>query len=316
MAVLCAAGTVDAGNLSADQYLALRKSLGATVPQLNVLKNDPSSFIGKTVELKGVVSGIVTCGESVSFILDCSGESIPVRAGSGIPDCVMNGNTIRTLVTFGPGCIASLSDLRLAGAAYDYDVSRREEQLAPKLKAKNTPLLSRSGNYGNPNFKPFSSSRITLSSRAVQIFEPYKRAIARYNPRLNNGQLDTITASVLAFSEHYGIDPRLVVAMFIVESGFNPNATSPKGAMGLGQLMPGTARGLGVGNAYDPVQNIEASVRLIRGHLGKYGDLALALSAYNAGGGAVKKYGGIPPYRETQNYVRKVSQIYNSLCGK
>jgi soluble lytic murein transglycosylase-like protein len=96
--------------------------------------------------------------------------------------------------------------------------------------------------------------------------------------------------------------------------------------MGLGQLMPGTASGLGVSNAYDPVQNIAGSVKLIRGHLNKitdnaawtdttWHDLSLALASYNAGPGAVRKYGGVPPYRETQNYIKKVISIYKELCG-
>ncbi|MER3465739.1 MAG: hypothetical protein C4340_00490, partial [Armatimonadota bacterium] len=107
--------------------------------------------------------------------------------------------------------------------------------------------------------------------------------------------------------------------------GFNPSATSYKGAMGLGQLMPGTARGLGVRNAYDTYENLYGTVRLVRGHLDKYAsvgpngqkyaDLVLALAAYNAGSGAVKRHGGVPPYRETQNYIRKVIDWYKRLCG-
>lgn len=307
LAVLCMSEAVSA-TLSADQYLALRKSLSAKPADLITLKNDLPDGVGKTVELKGVVSGIVSCGGTTSFILDC-GESLPIKAGKDAPDCIQNGNTIRVLVTLGQGCTASLSDLRLAGAAYDYEVSRKE---SPKSNTTPSPIIGRASNQAVFH----QTKTITLSSRAASIYDPYRRAIAKFNPRLTNAELDTITTGVLAFSEQYGIDPRLVVALFLAESGFKPNATSPKGAMGLGQLMPGTARGLGVGNAYDPVQNIEASIRLIRGHLGKYNDLALALSAYNAGGGAVKKYGGIPPFRETQNYVRKVSQTYKALCGK
>ncbi|MCL6520346.1 MAG: lytic transglycosylase domain-containing protein [Armatimonadetes bacterium] len=150
----------------------------------------------------------------------------------------------------------------------------------------------------------------------MQVFDSYRNAIKRFNPRLSPQQLDTITASILAFSEHYGIDPRLIVALILAESNFRTNATSPKGAMGLAQLMPGTARGLGVSNPYDPVQNIAGCIKLLRSHLDKHGDLSLALACYNAGAGAVKKYGGIPPYRETQNYVRKVTEIYRLLCGK
>jgi len=313
-ALLCGTTAEAASSQSADEYLALRKSLGATSAALPTIKASPLNYIGKTIEITGLVNGIARCGESVTFLLSCGGECLVVKAAS-VHKCIETGNTIRALVKIGPNSIASLSDLTLECAAYDYDVSQREKQLAPKPKPKGASPASTPAS----NSKAFIMSRqargFGLSSRAMQIYDPYRRAIAKFNPRLTPQQLDTITKSVLAFSERYGVDPRLVVALILVESGFKPAATSPKGAMGLGQLMPGTARGLGVGNAYDPVQNVEASIRLVRGHLDKYGDLALALSAYNAGGGAVRKYGGIPPYRETVNYVRKVSQIYRALCG-
>jgi len=98
--------------------------------------------------------------------------------------------------------------------------------------------------------------------------------------------------------------------------------------MGLGQLMPSTAAGMGVTDAYDPVQNIGAAVKILRGNLDKYGgapahagevpysQIKLVMAAYNAGSGAVKKYHGVPPYRETQRYVVKVGMLYKSLCGK
>jgi soluble lytic murein transglycosylase-like protein len=109
----------------------------------------------------------------------------------------------------------------------------------------------------------------------------------------------------------WGVDPALVKAIIANESGFNANATSRTGAQGLMQLEPGTANDLGVANAYDPAQNVWGGTRYLRGLLDRFhGDVRLAVAAYNAGPGAVEKYGGIPPYAETQNYVANVLDSY------
>jgi soluble lytic murein transglycosylase-like protein len=114
---------------------------------------------------------------------------------------------------------------------------------------------------------------------------------------------------VLEHSNKHGLRPELVRAVIQVESGYNARALSPKGAMGLMQLMPETARVLGVQRPYDPGQNIAGGTRYLRLLLDKYnGDELLALAAYNAGSGAVDRHGRkVPPYRETQDYVRKVT---------
>lgn len=109
----------------------------------------------------------------------------------------------------------------------------------------------------------------------------------------------------------WGVDPALVKAIIANESGFDASATSKTGAQGLMQLEPETAAGLGVSNAYDPAQNIWGGTRYIRGLLDRFhGDLRLAVAAYNAGPGAVEKYGGVPPYAETQAYVENVLDSY------
>ncbi|MGN7942859.1 phage tail tape measure protein [Metabacillus sp. 22489] len=114
----------------------------------------------------------------------------------------------------------------------------------------------------------------------------------------------------------YGVNPFLIAAIIQQESGFNPKAVSPAGARGLMQLMPGTARDLGVSNSFDPFQNIMGGTKYIAQQLKTFGnDIQKALAAYNAGPGNVRKYGGIPPFRETQNYVNKVLANFNKLAG-
>ncbi|HXK12383.1 MAG TPA: lytic transglycosylase domain-containing protein [Vicinamibacteria bacterium] len=116
---------------------------------------------------------------------------------------------------------------------------------------------------------------------------------------------------VAAAARRHGLDPELVRAVVAVESAFRPEAVSPKGAQGLMQLMPRTAESLGVGNAFDPAQNLDGGARLLGQLLTEYGgDITRALAAYNAGEGAVRRHGGVPPYRETRAYVKKVLERY------
>lgn len=120
----------------------------------------------------------------------------------------------------------------------------------------------------------------------------------------SNTTLETIFEKA---AETYSVDVELLKAMAKAESGFDANATSKSGAMGIMQLMPETAKGLGVKDAYDPEQNIMGGAKYIASLLEKYdGNVSYALAAYNAGSGNVEKYGGIPPFEETQNYVTKI----------
>jgi len=141
---------------------------------------------------------------------------------------------------------------------------------------------------------PFGS----LSTKAIE-------AETKLSPR------EKIDNYIKKASEKYNVEERLIKALIKQESGFNPNAVSSAGAKGLMQLMPQTAKYLGVKNAFNPEENIEGGVKYLKQMLDKYnGNKILALAAYNAGPGAVDKYSGIPPYKETQNYVKSVLANY------
>ncbi len=121
-----------------------------------------------------------------------------------------------------------------------------------------------------------------------------------------------IDAAIDAAAVRHNVDPSLVRSVVKVESNFNPNAVSRKGAMGLMQLMPSTARSLNVSNPFDPQQNVDAGVRHLRKLLDSYGgNVPLSLAAYNAGSGAVARSAGVPHFRETQDYVRRITDLYN-----
>ncbi len=163
---------------------------------------------------------------------------------------------------------------------------------------------------------------LVLSDRRVdaptQVYEvagaPAYRSTRAVSASVSTGRFEPL---VLEHAARYELRPELVRAVIQVESGFNPSAVSPVGAMGLMQLMPQTARELGVLNPFDPGDNIRGGARYLRQLLDKYrGNEELALAAYNAGPGAVDRYGEkIPPYRETRDYVRKVGSAAGRSAG-
>jgi len=159
---------------------------------------------------------------------------------------------------------------------------------------------------------PVEHRRRSLASRGAQAAPaPYKTVAVR-----RHGKMD-ITPLILKYARKHNLDPWLVRGVIEVESGFNPHARSYAGAGGLMQLMPGTAAGLGCGNVFDPEANIAAGTRYLRMMLDRFGGrMELAIAAYNAGPGNVSRYGGIPPFAETRNYVVKVTRAWQRRGGR
>lgn len=166
--------------------------------------------------------------------------------------------------------------------------------------------LSNMGKSPDVDFQSILNSKLS----SVQSSEGQNKTFYSQNSttKADRGEIENL---IEKYSDKNGLDKDFVKALVKQESGFNPNATSKCGAMGLMQLMPGTAQGLGVTNPYDVEQNIAGGTKYLRSMIDKFnGNEKLALAAYNAGPNAVKKYGGIPPYQETQNYVKNVMSMY------
>jgi hypothetical protein len=315
-----------------DEYLALRKEHKISQASSSAALQ---TFVGERVmEVKGVAKGAI----GAILILDNpQGDELYVRS-EHIPDWIKTGSQeVRLIVKAVRAHEASLITAELLAAIAEPVIGKWEDGERAKRAVRATtprprsaPTTSRGAgtSVSRGTVNVITGSRggqgRVLSPEVQSLIPVYTDFIQGQNRRLSRNSAWKIAETILEFSVHFGVDARLIVALVLTESAFNPSAVSRAGARGLGQLMPGTARMLGVSNSFNADQNLYGTTKLLRQHLDKYtsrtGDsfegLILALAAYNAGPGAVKRHGGVPPYRETQAYVRKVVETYRRLIGE
>jgi soluble lytic murein transglycosylase-like protein len=197
--------------------------------------------------------------------------------------------------------------------------ARARQPEAPQPKRSSLVYWSSKDSRWKPVPSANTASMKAARSAAAEITGYFGRESAQSanariiaaNARGHQASQDEVDQSIVMAAARHNVDPNLVRAVIKQESNFNSNAISRKGAMGLMQLMPSTARQLKVRNPFDPEQNVDAGVRHLKQLLENYGgDVNLALAAYNAGSGAVARSSGVPHFAETQNYVRRITNLY------
>lgn len=330
---------------SFDEYVRLRTQHNqSAAASADVLR----SFVGsKVFEFRGVVKGSYRDGDHTALLLDFgNGEQQAVEAvavsdwllGNETPARMLirairpDNNSILRLVLIGAAKESNVAELDAARTRRIADA--RAKAVAKAEAQKRATQAPEAPRGGSPLYGSIGRGGARLASRSgtaprwnlpINRLTPYYAAyIQKVNPHIADAQADRVAAAVLGFSRYYQVDPRLVMALLMVESGFDPNSVSKAGAMGLGQLMPGTAKWMGVRDPFDETENLYGSIKLLRTHLNKYQrltgekfeSLVLTLAAYNAGEGAVRRHGGVPPYAETQRYIQKVLRIYARLIGR
>lgn len=312
-------------------YLKLRKSLGISQPTTS---SALETLVGTvTCEIRGMVKGTIKVdGKGRALLEGVGGSWVTLNLPETESWLEIPNTRARLIVKASRPTDNSMLRGEIITAIPEEQIAAWEDKQKPPPAPRVTPKLTTTRGSNGKLQQQWTKSGTPVAPTKNWNLKPndavpyYAQFIRSYNKKLTEQQAYQIAHGIVGFSIQYGVDARLITAMVLCESGFNPNDTSRSGAMGLGQLMPGTASGMGVRNAYDIYDNLWGTVRLVRGHLDKYqiagingqkySDLVLALAAYNAGSGAVRKFGGVPPYRETQNYIKKVIDWYKKLCGE
>jgi hypothetical protein len=355
VALFCcmAAGSRAFSQNPTEQYLVQRRAAGwLRGASIEAVARDPAAFKDRVFEIEGRLTGLARGddGDALLILSETPLGSLPLSM-TLTPSWLQPGARVRVLCSLVPPedgeVVVGMPGLAVVAVASASDIASAEARLAPRpvgrVTPSATPVRPKTANRGTGgSVSRAAATRTTamkgalvgpkaraypdLSPSALSVFPHYRAYIQKHNRKLSLAQADAITYAILRFSEEYDLDPRLMVATIIAESDFRIATTSHKGAMGLIQLMPDEVRRLRLTNPYDPVQNIAGGVFLIKERLNRYSrspqfkdataeHIVLALASYNAGMGAVRRYGGVPPYRETQGYVRRIMRIYRELCA-
>jgi len=277
---------------------------------------------GDVVEMDGAISGILQGGQpgyllqvdpaqSVVVVMETADASLtigqPVRvlarvSANGSPLTQLGMMPLDDTTGQLPEVAAAVAQVQQPPAPATAPDARRAEATAAPERAEVTAAGTRAEARVST---PAVENRVrTLAAR-----------IQRVNGDISADTATRIATCVMEKCRQHGVDSNLVFALMAQESRFDPRAVSPVGARGLGQLMPATAAGLGVRDSFDIEQNVDGTVRYLKDMMRIFGSPRMALAAYNAGPGNVQRYGGIPPFRETQNYVQRITTHYRQLTG-
>lgn len=311
---------------SLDEYLAARKKAGVASPST---KKQLERLEGShTIEIAAKVVGTIGKDGDIAMLVKAEGIDLYVNVGKE-PAWTKYGVTdARMLISVKRDSLFSMIEGKMLASVEESEMAAYEERARKAeeaRKAAEAEAADPAEGYAPVNPVTGNIGEITteLAPHLAELVPSYMSYVMGRNKQLSIQSARQIAESILVYSAQYGVEPRLVVALIQAESNFNPTTTSNKGAQGLGQLMPATAKSLGITDAYNIAQNVYGSVRTLRGHLDRQGkktndravQLQLALAAYNAGPGAVEKYGGVPPYKETQAYVARVVKTFRELTG-
>jgi len=310
----------------ASRYLAARQQLNPVIdlpPQ--ALASLAASLGGTVLELRGEIVAIISPGseatapESRRLLLQTdSGVTVPLDCPEWTGEIEV-GQRVAVLarVPEDPEDREHLqvehiiAERHLPGASSTHDGPGAERPVQ-------SPVSPGTPSTGATDI-PQPPQSVPLELYAPERIEIWQQWIARHNPNLSKLQRELIVRWILYHCYNLGVDHRLIFSVILAESNFDPNSRSHAGAQGLMQLMPGTAQRLGVADAYYFPENIRGGVEYLAKYLRQfrgetnYRQCALALACYNAGPNAVKKYGGVPPFPETRQYIRRVTQQFYEL---